>query len=377
LGQLGEEGARLRILAHFVRNVLACSAFVEVVVDDAAPIALESPSWQSFSPMLLRNAWYVAARSTDVGRSLLSRTICNVPVLFYRTEQQQVVAMEDYCPHRGVPLSLGALVGNCVRCGYHGLVFDETGRCTRIPSQPHIPKEACVKTYPIVERWGFVWIWPGDPTRADVAQVPHFPWFEDPEWVAFRLHLHVKANYLLALDNLLDLSHIAYVHAGGLGNQDYAEVPVQSEIKGDTITIERRLADQEPTPLVQSWGGFQGKIHRISHTEWTPPTNVVITTTYGDATKNISIRLVHPITPETDTSTHLWFAWMRNFQVDDAELTQKAIEQNTAVVSQDAPFLEAQQRYHGLDPSRPLMPIKADVGVLAARKIIARLASAD
>jgi vanillate O-demethylase monooxygenase subunit len=327
--------------------------------------------------MLLMNTWYVAALSREIGRSLFARTLCNRPVLLYRTQDGDIVALEDRCPHRAVPLSLGHLEGDSIRCGYHGLVFDHTGVCTRVPGQSNIPKTARVPSFPVVERWGWIWIWMGDPALADPAQIPSFPWYEDPSWDAFQLHFHLKASYLLALDNLMDLSHISYVHSDSLGTNEYADTPAVTTVEEARVLNDRRLPDVPTPPLVAEWGGFGARIYRHSYTEWTPPTNVVITTTYGDAAKEIKIRVVHPITPETDRSSHMWFSWMRNFRVGDKSETEKAIAANTKVVMQDVVFLEAQQRLIEAEPERALIAVKADAGLIGARRILGRMHEAE
>ena len=143
----------------------------------------------------LRNAWYVAAWDREVGRKPLARTILNEPIVLYRKADGAPAALEDRCCHRHVPLSLGTLVGDDLRCGYHGLRFDASGVCVEIPGQPKIPPGARVRSYPVVEKWNWIWIWMGEPARADVKLIPDWWWAGHPDWAFTRPdRIPVKCN---------------------------------------------------------------------------------------------------------------------------------------------------------------------------------------
>jgi phenylpropionate dioxygenase-like ring-hydroxylating dioxygenase large terminal subunit len=187
--------------------------------------------------MLLRNSWYVAASDAEIGSKPLARTILGEPVVLFRTGAGAPVVFEDRCPHRHLPLSMGKLVGDELQCHYHGLRFAPDGRCVRIPGQDHIPAGAKAKTYPLVERYHWIWIWMGDPARADPAAIPDFHWLDDANWGAKSAYLHVDANWQLIVDNLLDLTHLAFVHETTIGNAAIAE---NAEVK---VEAERRRRD--------------------------------------------------------------------------------------------------------------------------------------
>src|ERR1700733_6586862 len=162
--------------------------------------------------MFLRNCWYAAGWSKDIGAALLPRRLLDEPVVLFRTSDGTVAALEDRCCHRAAPLSRGVLEDGVVQCGYHGLKFDRSGACVEIPGQAHVPSDVRVRSYPVVERWNVAWIWMGDPAKADAAKIPDLAWLDDPAWRITPGYLHLNANYQLLTDNLLDLTHVSYLH---------------------------------------------------------------------------------------------------------------------------------------------------------------------
>ena len=158
--------------------------------------------------MFMRNCWYVGAWDHELEDGPLGRILLGEPVVFYRKADGTPVALEDRCCHRHAPLSKGVLVGDNIQCPYHGLTYDRTGRCVEIPGQERIAGTARVRAYPIVERQQFVWIWMGDPKRADVAAILDYPYHDQPErWPHRRAMFPIEANYMMIIDNLMDLSH--------------------------------------------------------------------------------------------------------------------------------------------------------------------------
>ena len=171
--------------------------------------------------MFLKNCWYVAAWDHElIDGKLLPRTLLEERVLLYKGESGKVVALKDRCCHRGAPLSLGRLEGDCVRCMYHGLKFDATGKCIQIPGQDHIPAKLGVRSYPVVERDHLIWIWMGDPELANEDDILDFPYLREPQWKGIPGYLHYDANYLLIVDNLSDFAHLAFVHTKTLGGSE-------------------------------------------------------------------------------------------------------------------------------------------------------------
>ena len=211
--------------------------------------------------MFLRNYWYVAAYDHEIGRRPLGRIILGEPIVFYRLEDGTPVALEDRCAHRRLPLSMGKIVGDALQCHYHGLRFDRAGQCVRVPGQDLIPPQARVKSYPLVARYRWLWIWMGDPARADPDLITDFHWFADKDWGAKHSYLHVEANWQLVVDNLLDLTHLAFVHETTIGNAALVEnAAVKVQRTADNVTVTRWMTDTPAPPTFVKVGSISTAI---------------------------------------------------------------------------------------------------------------------
>ncbi|MGH7075976.1 MAG: Rieske 2Fe-2S domain-containing protein [Stellaceae bacterium] len=325
--------------------------------------------------MFLLNHWYAAAFSTELTDRPLARTICDIPVVMFRTALGQVAALQDRCPHRYAPLSAGICGGETIACAYHGIEFDASGACTRIPHQPTIPSGMRVRAFPFVERWGWAWIWLGDPRRAEVETIPDYHWLGASGWHSFQRLYHIMANWELCADNLLDLSHTPFIHRKTVGVVEMATIPVKTWDEGNCVFQERVMTQVVPSPFVAEWGNFKSKIDRRATVIWEPAANMNAELVYFDETNNITLRLTNPNTPETERSTHVWFAWSRNFGSDseDDAMAVRFKEQSFAVMAEDVSFMEIQQA--GLDRGGDFHPvaIKADATLMLARRIVERL----
>jgi phenylpropionate dioxygenase-like ring-hydroxylating dioxygenase large terminal subunit len=334
--------------------------------------------------MFLRNYWYVAATDAEIGRKPLPRTILGEPIVFFRTEDGTPVAMEDRCAHRHLPLSMGKLVGDELQCHYHGLRFGTDGRCTRIPGQEQIPRGAKVKTYPVAERYHWIWIWMGDPALADPASIADFHWLDDPDrWGAKSAYLHVEANWQLVVDNLLDLTHLAFVHDTTIGNLALAEhAKVQVARAPNNVVVTRWIIDQEPPPTFKKVGGFTGHVDRWQIIDFVPPAflrlDVGATPTGtgapdGKRVGGIGMRNLNAITPETETTSHYFWGQAHDFDVKNADTTNRIFEQIKTAFLEDVGVFSAQQRNLTLIANPPQIDINADAGTIAARRILSRL----
>ena len=226
------------------------------------------------APAYPLNAWYAAAYDVEVKRQLLPRTICSKPLVLYRKANGAVAALADACWHRLLPLSRGELHGDNVICGYHGLEFDDTGRCVYMPSQEGINPSAAVKSYPVVEKHRFIWVWMGEPERADPALVPDLHWNDDPAWVGDGKVIHAKCDYRLVVDNLMDLTHETYVHGSSIGNRAVAEAPFEVTHSDNTAVVTRWMKNIDAPPFWAAQLGRPGKVDRWQIIHFEAPSTI-------------------------------------------------------------------------------------------------------
>ncbi|NBP72320.1 MAG: aromatic ring-hydroxylating dioxygenase subunit alpha, partial [Alphaproteobacteria bacterium] len=217
----------------------------------------------------VRNCWYVAAPAHEIGRELLARTFLNTPVVLFRREDGTAVALEDRCSHRFLPLSKGFLVGDRVQCGYHGMEFGCDGACEHVPGQKSRPPGADIKSFPIAEKWQFVWIWMGDAELADEDLIPDIPRNDHPDWTPIVGDtLYIRGDYRLFLDNLMDPSHVSFVHRTTLGTDDVAEIPQIASQDGDVVKVTRWILDRPVAPVyakvskLTRFGEFKDNVDR-------------------------------------------------------------------------------------------------------------------
>ena len=334
--------------------------------------------------MFLRNHWYVAAKSDEVKNKPFRRIFLNEPVVLFRTADGTPIALEDRCPHRHLPLSMGKLIGDDVlQCHYHGLRFDTNGQCVRVPGQDMIPASARVKKYPVVERYKWLWIWMGDPALADPDTIVDFHWFDDPKWGAKSDYLHAQCNWQLVVDNLLDLTHLAFVHETTIGNMalvEHAAVRVQRTPGGVQVT--RWIIDQPAPPTFVKVGKFTGNVDRWQIIDYLPPgflrLDVGATPTgtgapEGKRVGGIEMRNLNAITPETETTTHYFWGQAHDFEPRNPEMTERVFAQIKMAFLEDVAVFTAQQENLNLLPNAPQTDINADSGGIQARRIVDRL----
>ena len=319
--------------------------------------------------MFLRNSWYVAAWDREVTRALLSRRFLDQPVVLFRKESGEAVALEDRCCHRQLPLSLGKVEGDRLRCGYHGLLFDPSGKCVEIPGQDSIPPQARVRAYPLVEKYNWVWIWMGEPENADPALIPDWWWADHREWAFTRPDMiPVKCHYQLIADNVLDVTHLAYVHASSIGSSSIVDFPATVERAERMVKLTRWIRDRPPPPMYQEAGGFRGNVDRWQIVEHVPPCFSVNFAGCADSTKRIELMALSAPTPETERTTHYFFGFVRNFGIADEKAERIFAEGMVKVFHEDIPILEAQQR--NMDANLPRIDIVVDAAPMAARRML-------
>ena len=337
----------------------------------------------------LRNCWYVAAWSGEIGARLFARTILGEPVVMYRTASGQPVALLDRCPHRLLPLSMGRLRGDSIECGYHGLTFDCTGTCIRAPGQERIPPAAKVRSYPVAEHLGMVWVWPGDPALADAAQL-----FDRlPQWAASQTanpawglncgpYTHVKANYQLLTENLVDPAHVSFVHSSTLGTAMMADIPIETTQIGDTLLVTRWTLDSPAAPILQRYGKWAGNVDRWQYYWLYPPSIAVVDfgsalpgMDHSDAAREHGLRIhsCHFLTPETEGSTHYFWLQLRNFAQSDEAVSRDITDQFIVAFAEDQAVLEAIQRAEAQPFVEERVKLALDAGSVRLRRTVARL----
>src|SRR5579864_3800072 len=289
--------------------------------------------------MFLKNCWYVAAIDDELidGR-LLSRTLLGQPVLLFRGESSDLFALNDRCPHRGALLSQGRREGDAVRCMYHGIRFEGTGKCNQIPGQDLIPPKLRVPAHPVTQRGPFIWIWMGDPAKADPALIVNLPYLEDPAWKGIPAYLHYDANYLLIVDNLSDFSHLAFVHTRTLGgSEEYAFVskPTVIERLSNGFRVERWHRNSDPPPFHSKVIRDKSvKVDRRNIATMLVPGIFTMETLFAAAGQGAQAgnvagakeyRNCQFMTPETERTTHFFWSYLNNFEGEDSTISRSLL----------------------------------------------------
>lgn len=322
----------------------------------------------------LKNAWYAAGWSADIGREPIMRRLLDEPILLYRSEAGKVIALNDMCPHRFAPLHKGKLIGDAIECPYHGLRFDGSGACVLNPhGSGKVPPGAGVPSYPIVERHGAAWIWMGDPSLADPAKVPDCDLFGDSETADYprvQDSLTMKIDYRLLIDNLLDLTHANYLHPDTLTPGEAKRESAFSTT--DTSVLCNYAMRGVKTPSSQRLFFPEDEGDYYSDVEWLMPSVLRIQlfmTGLGQPKDGGSVtRTAHLITPETEKSCHYMWVTTRNRLVENAQVDAgiKAIV-NKAFLVEDEPMISAVQDYMAGREFFALQPLYLETDASGAR----------
>lgn len=325
--------------------------------------------------MFVRNQWYVAGFSSEIQQKPVARKICGESIVLYRKADGTPVAMHDVCPHRLAPLSLGFVEGDNIRCKYHGIAFDAGGKCVDMPSQDHIPNTLCVdRIYSVTERYGFVWLWIGEQENADPALLPDLWWLEDTKWEFAPNSYEMKCDYRLVLDNLMDLTHEAYVHPSTIGQTEILEAPLKSHVKDGKAYLERWMHNVEPSPFWAKALAKAGPVDRWHVCEFSLPSTILISagvaptgTWKADGDHNgVNGIVINLVTPETAHQTRYYVGMARDFHMDPVV----AVKQLDQVIAEDTEVLEAQQRAIVENPNARLRVLNIDAAGAHARRMI-------
>jgi phenylpropionate dioxygenase-like ring-hydroxylating dioxygenase large terminal subunit len=332
------------------------------------------------------NCWYMAAHSAEVDRSLLDRELLGRPVVLYRQDSGQVVALDDRCAHRGMPLSAGHLEGDDVVCGYHGFRFSPNGTCVGVPSQGPVPYGACVRSYQVREESPVVWIWMGDPTKSQERMPPSLPWLHGDEWAFSGHQTHVEAGYMSLHENGLDLTHFPYVHPDlSPPMLDTVPPPVQLQVSELSVSYSRTFAPAPPpawlvvgtsldsgqTYVQREVGTFVSPALLLKFFDLEEPTPV------GDARGESHTSPLHRtvyirgFTPATASTTHV-FSWIaRNYELGDSTVTEQLRSMDAQLLEQDRHIVERLQlhtdRYGRVEPAALA---NSDLAAIKAAEIV-------
>jgi vanillate O-demethylase monooxygenase subunit len=344
--------------------------------------------------MFLRNCWYVAAFSHEVSREPLDRTILNEALVLFRQEDGRVAALEDRCAHRLMPLSKGRVVGNSLVCCYHGLAYDASGTCVRVPRQDAPPSGLGVRSYPARERYGAVWLWMGNPTEADESKIFDCDLLNPAGSDGIRVYFHVKANYLFLNDNLADLLHIGFLHnpavnvaslaagSSAIGNDylEHGDLDVRQE--GNHVHADWTWSNIVPPPTFKSLAGIQGRADGWVLSSYRPPSFFVNPIGFAEAGTGgidsplaqgqgkFSFTLYQCITPETDRTTHFFKLAAQTWS---PEMIDKGRHLINKVNAEDIWAMELQQEALDRKPGTPMRYIHTDGGVARVRKVLENL----
>ncbi len=332
------------------------------------------------------NCWYPAAWGSEIGRVPMRRTIIGETVVLFRRQDGGIAALDDLCPHRMTPLSMGRVDGDTIECGYHGMAFDSAGACVRIPGQANIPSRAKVRAYPIAEHLGLAWIWMGT-APADLDLLVPLPQFEQPGWhTAQGEALAIEANYLNLADNLCDPSHVSFVHTSTLGNRASVGVPVQSQSEGRTTLVWRWIMDAPAIPVFAQTGLITGSVDRWHYYHYHAPCVAIIDFGTaaagligedGDRDRGLRIFAVHCITPvDEGRCIDHWFH-TRNFGQGDPAIDAQLHAGLRMAFDEDKAILEAIRREEIRRPDFRPIGIAIDAAPTRMRRIVQRLRDAE
>jgi phenylpropionate dioxygenase-like ring-hydroxylating dioxygenase large terminal subunit len=336
----------------------------------------------------VRNCWYVAGRSEDFSDGLTAARLLGEEVVIFRGANGEPIALEDACPHRKLPLSKGSIHGSTVVCGYHGLTFDCTGLCVAAPTQQDMtPKRATVRSFPVEDRWGFLWIWMGDAALADKAKIIDIPNFDNPEWGKTRCGaLSMASGYLYIIDNLLDPSHVAWVHLTSFAGAGTDNRPLDIEETDEGVVVSRWIAGEPAPPYYTDMLAFSTNCDRKQHYECRVPSTALNMSVYtpageGGADKphspnafvNISYNFITPV--DAENSLYFWFQHRSAHAGDDA-MSERMFEGAVMAFNEDKEVLELVQTGMA-NRKTPYFNLGLDAGAMRFRRKVERLIEAE
>jgi len=338
----------------------------------------------------VRNAWYVAAWNTHlpVGKPA-AISVLGEPIVLYRSASGRLVALEDRCVHRLAPLSLGRCEGERLRCMYHGLLYDADGRVIEIPGQAQIAAQARVRSYAVVERHSWIWVWMGDPSLADATLIPSAVGLDDPAWVLGTGQLDYAAEARLINDNLLDFSHLPYVHAASFGAPEVfaTERPITTALPRGVrferwVVNRQRMFSKDANALVDNWSSYDFVVPGVllmwngSFPAGTARACNFTKPDYQQALCDVTFTS-QAVTPLTENTARYFFSWGPHCAHGDEARRDLLMGIASQAFGEDKVMIEAQQRVIDRTANPQIMPTTADKGVTLYGQIVRRLIAAE
>ena len=329
--------------------------------------------------MFIRNCWYVVAWDHEVGAdALFSRRVLNEPILLFRTAGAAITALEDRCCHRLAPLSLGRKEGDCVRCGYHGLKFNAAGECVEVPGVEQVPPNTRVKTYPVAVKNKWVFVWMGDAAKADTALLPDNFSNDHPDWRNKPGYLHYDTSYLLICDNLLDFSHLSYVHEKTLGGSPmiaHSRAEIEAVPRG--IRVTRRVPNVPAPPFYQRLRQFDTLLNRWFIYDFLLPGTLLmhsggapVNAAPGDLSQAVQLHSCQTLTPETETSTHYFFQQSHCAGEGDERIVESIYDSLVGAFNEDRAMITAQAENIARSPGATMKPLAMDSALVQFRRLV-------
>ncbi len=331
------------------------------------------------------NCWWVVAHSSEITDKPILRWALEMPIAIYRTEAGALAAVHNRCPHRWAPLSQGEVKGDRLVCPYHGLEFGPDGQCKKVPTQEKTPPAIRVRSFPVTERYGFVWLWTGDADQADPALVPEMPFFDDPEARIVWGYKVVNANYMQLKENVLDLTHFAFLHKNSLQITGWDRAP-EVELTENTVTY-RLLFDMAPLAPVyavpagkpvgklanrDNWGRYVSPAVNFGAVEMNDPEPE------PGGLEEFSLYIIHLTTPVSIAKSHYYWAMVRDHgEPFDFEATRAMAD---VVFGEDIAMVEAMQdmAQRSIDHDDAVeFSVAADRAAVEARRRLKKMIDAE
>lgn len=341
--------------------------------------------------MFVRNCWYVAGWTNEFdSKELTVRTMLNERLVFYRKGDGDFVALEDRCVHRSAPLSMGRREGDHLRCMYHGLKFAPSGRCLEIPGQDLVPERAAVRSYPVINRHGWLWVWMGDAALADPKLIPAAIGPDDAEWVLRTGQLDYEANYQLINDNIADFVHLSYVHAQSFGaDMGWAMTRPKVTALDRGVRVERWVEGSPPIPPIGEAAKHRKVDYWAAYDLLVPGIVLFYSALYpvgtaaalnGEKPTGPSLHsnfTSQAVTPVTDKTSRYVFSWGPRRSQGDEKDAEAMLELVYGAFKEDRAMIEAQQKVMDLTPGAQPMLTNSDKAAVIFQRLMQSLARSD